>query len=60
MDTADLERFEAAAGDLLADLGYDLATGPPARELLEYTSHVREAFERDVSPRRRRATTIAS
>ena len=48
-----VERFEAAAGDLLEDLGYPLATSPgPAA--VEHASRVREAFSTGTGSRNQR------
>jgi hypothetical protein len=45
MQAGDIERFEAAAGDLLADLGYPLAAPRPCPAVLEATATIRTAFD---------------
>ncbi|MGH3146279.1 MAG: hypothetical protein ACRDTR_10815, partial [Rubrobacter sp.] len=45
-----VERFEAAAGDLLEELGYPLATGPKP-EATEHAARMRESFVGDVGSR---------
>ncbi|WP_166174884.1 sulfotransferase family protein [Rubrobacter tropicus] len=54
MEADDVERFEAAVGDLLTDLGYERAFPDPGREALANARRVREAFERDIGARRER------
>lgn len=44
MSTEEVERFEAAAGDLLDELGYDRAIPHPRPEILRHVARVREAF----------------
>ena len=44
MSGADTERFEAAAGGLLEELGYPRAFPRPCREALDRVKRVREAF----------------
>jgi hypothetical protein len=52
----DVERFEAAAGGLLTELGYPRAFTDPSRERLEQTANVRKTlapelrFRDDVIP----------
>jgi hypothetical protein len=46
MCTGDVERFEAAAGDLLEELGYERAVPNPSSEALEQAASIREAFTR--------------
>lgn len=53
MSLADIERFEAAAGDLLEDLGYPLVTSPK-REALDRAARVRESFAGDAGSRGQR------
>ena len=45
----DLERFEAAAGDLLEELGYPRACPHPPDETLARAARIRESFTREVS-----------
>jgi hypothetical protein len=45
----DLERFEAAAGDLLEELGYPRARPHPPEETLAWAVRIRESFTRDAS-----------
>jgi Sulfotransferase family len=47
MCTADVERFEAAAGDLLEELAYERAVPNPSSEALEQAARIREAFTRE-------------
>src|SRR3712207_490138 len=49
MCTADVERFEAAAGDLLEELGYERAFPHPPEETLAWAARIRESFTRDAS-----------
>ncbi len=53
MPRADLERFEAAAEDLLEELGYPLVTDPK-REALDRAARVRESFAGDAGSRGQR------
>jgi hypothetical protein len=48
MSVEDLERFEAAAGDLLDELGYPRAVPQPRSETIAQASQIRELFIRDV------------
>jgi hypothetical protein len=47
MCTGDVERFEAAVGDLLEELGYERAVPNPSSEALEQAARIREAFTRE-------------
>ena len=47
MCTGDVERFEAAAGALLEELGYERAVPNPSSEALEQAARIREAFTRE-------------
>jgi sulfotransferase family protein len=47
MAAEDVERFEAAAGQLLDELGYPRAVPHPRPESLEHTSRIREQLVRD-------------
>ncbi|HEX5915830.1 MAG TPA: sulfotransferase, partial [Rubrobacter sp.] len=47
MAAGDVERFEAAAGDLLEELGYERAVPNPSSEALEQAARIREAFTRE-------------
>jgi Sulfotransferase family len=49
MCTGDVERFEAAAGDLLEELGYERAFPHPPEETLAWAARIRESFTRDAS-----------
>jgi sulfotransferase family protein len=46
MPAVDVERFEAAAGELLDELGYDRAVPHPGRECLETASRIRDLVAR--------------
>jgi hypothetical protein len=46
MPVKDVERFEAAAGNLLEELGYERAVPNPSSEALEQAARIREAFTR--------------
>jgi hypothetical protein len=50
MDPRDVERFEAVAGSLLDELGYERAVPSPPREFLEVAATVVEAFPRRPLP----------
>jgi hypothetical protein len=47
----DMERFEAAAGDLLDELGYPRAVPDPPQEKLENAARIRQAFTQEVRAR---------
>lgn len=47
MPATDIQRFEAAAGNLLEELGYERAVPNPSSEALEQAARIREAFTRD-------------
>jgi hypothetical protein len=49
MPAEDLERFEAAAGDLLEELGYPRAVPNPPEEKLARAARIRESFIREAS-----------
>jgi hypothetical protein len=49
MPAEDLERFEAAAGDLLEELGYPRACPHPPEEKLARAARIRESFTREAS-----------
>jgi hypothetical protein len=51
MPAEDLERFEAAAGELLEALGYPRAVSDPPEEMMENTSKIRNAFRQDLLAR---------
>jgi hypothetical protein len=51
MPAEDLERFEAAAGDLLEELGYERAFPRPSSRALEHATRTQETFSRDVQER---------
>lgn len=50
MSTDELRRFEAAAGGLLEEFGYSLATGTPSTEALSQAQRLRDAFEGELGP----------
>ncbi len=52
MEEGDVERFEAAVGDLLDALGYERAFPDPSPSALDHASRLRAAFDRDVRARR--------
>ena len=52
MSGADLERFEAATGALLDELGYPRAVPDPSPAAIEHAGRVRESFARDVGRKR--------
>jgi hypothetical protein len=54
MPAEDLERFEAAAGDLLQELGYERALPFPSSRALEHAARTRETFSQDVQERGKR------
>jgi hypothetical protein len=51
MPAQDLERFEAAAGELLEELGYHRAVPDPPGEMMENASRIRNSFRQDVLAR---------
>jgi Sulfotransferase family len=51
MCAGDVERFEAAAGDLFEELGYERAAPNPSSEALEQAARIREAFTREALAR---------
>lgn len=54
MSPEDLERFEAAAGDLLDELGYERACPRPSQLALKHASETRQAFIQDLQQREQR------
>ncbi|HEY6776069.1 MAG TPA: sulfotransferase [Thermoleophilaceae bacterium] len=54
MPAADVERFEAAAGDVLAELGYARSVERPSAKARERAAKLKESFTRDVRARPRR------
>jgi hypothetical protein len=54
MGAEDVERFEAAAGDLLDELGYPRAVPEPSAEAREVAAGVRDAFSHELRSRGRR------
>ena len=54
MSAEDLERFEAVAGDLLQELGYERAIPFPSSRALEHAARAGEMFSRDVQERGKR------
>lgn len=53
MSPEDVERFEAAAGGLLEELGYERASFDPKPDVLELAERVRDQFAEGVQPRGR-------
>jgi hypothetical protein len=53
MESTDLERFEAVAGSLLDELGYERAVPHPSREAVEMASRLRNTFIDDLRARGR-------
>jgi hypothetical protein len=51
MPVKDLERFEAAAGNLLEELGYERTFSRPAPQALEHATRIRKMFSRHVQER---------
>ena len=51
MPAEDLERFEAAAGNLLEELGYERSFTRPTPQALEHVTRIRKTFSRDVQER---------
>jgi hypothetical protein len=51
MPAGDVERFEAAAGELLGELGYPRAFPNPSPPALEHASEIRDQFVREVRSR---------
>ena len=54
MPAQELERFEAAAGGLLEELGYPRAVPDPPGEMMENASRIRNSLRKDVLARGRR------
>jgi hypothetical protein len=54
MTLDDIERFEAAAGDLLEQLGYPRAVPDPPQEKLEEATRIRHAFTQEVRAKGKR------
>lgn len=54
MSGADVQRFEAVAGPLLDELGYERGAGPPGLELRRHAARIRESFASELAERRRR------
>jgi hypothetical protein len=55
MEIGDVERFEAVAGDLLDDFGYERAFRESRPEAVEHAARMRESFIRDVRARAERS-----
>jgi hypothetical protein len=53
MDPVDVPRFEAAAGDLLDELGYPRSTPSVPRRALDQAARIRETFVREAQARGR-------
>jgi Sulfotransferase family len=51
MPAKDVERFEAAAGDLLEELGYERTFSRPTPQALEHATRIRKTFSRHVQKR---------
>jgi Sulfotransferase family len=54
MPAADVERFEAAAGDVLAELGYSRGVERPSPQAQDHAARIKESFTTDVRARPRR------
>jgi Sulfotransferase family len=54
MPPGDVERFEAAAGGLLDELGYERASRTPPAELSRHAARLRRSFATELTRRRRR------
>jgi Sulfotransferase family len=54
MPPSDVERFEAVAGGLLNELGYERGAGAPAARLERHAARLRRSFAAEVGARRRR------
>ena len=52
MPVKDVERFEAAAGNLLEELGYERSFSRPTPQALEHATRIRKTFSRDVQERK--------
>jgi hypothetical protein len=55
MPPRDVARFEAAAGDLLDELGYERGAASPSGKLIERAARLRQAFVDEVRARRQPA-----
>jgi Sulfotransferase family len=51
MPVKDIERFEAAAGNLLEELGYERTFSRPTPQALDHATRIRKTFSRDVQER---------
>jgi hypothetical protein len=51
MPAKDVERFEAAAGDLLEELGYERTFSRQTPQALEHATRMRNTFSRHVQKR---------
>ena len=51
MPVKDVERFEAVAGNLLEELGYERFFSRPTPQALEHATRIRKTFSRDVHER---------
>ncbi len=58
LDAGEVERFEAAAGDLLDELGYPRVAPDPSGEKLENAASIRASFIRDVLARGERSPEV--
>jgi hypothetical protein len=58
MPSEDIARFEAAAGELLDELGYPRAVPDPPREMLGNAARLRVSFVRDVLARGERLPEV--
>jgi sulfotransferase family protein len=54
MPADDLERFEAAAGDLLEELGYARGVPSPSRDAVQSAARARRSFAADIEGKRHR------
>ncbi len=51
MTAEDVERFEAAVGDLLDELGYARAVPRPSSEALKHAQKIRHSFRQNLRDR---------
>jgi hypothetical protein len=51
MPATDIQRFEAAAGNLLEELGYERNFSRPTPQALEHATRIRKMFSRHVQER---------
>jgi hypothetical protein len=59
MPAADVERFEAASGELLAELGYERGAPRPGRDALARAAGARRSFAAEIARKRHRRLPAA-